>query len=234
MSMDPAQSPVAMPATQQSFSDVWLKALTQPSVATYENFLSRPGVGLGRAFIWVFVGSFVGSMIAFLGLYLSGRFSNLGLDQASGIAPGVSFLLILFVCGVPISAAFGIIGLVVVAGVGQLAARLLGGKGSFTELAYALSAYLAPMSIVTALLGIIPFIGCLNIFLAIYGMFLNVVAVKAVHRFDWGRAVISSLAFLAVILVLVGCIVVVLLALVGPMVGNVFSNVIQGLGTPLP
>lgn len=234
MSMEPAQPAAEMATARQAFTDVWIKALTQPSVATYEDFVSRPGVTLGRAFTWVFIGSFVGSIFAFLGIILSGNLSALGLEQAPGIAQGTRLPFYLFVCGVPISAAFSIVGLVIIAGVSQLVARMLGGTGTFTQLAYAFSAYVAPMSIVTSLLGLIPFVSCLNALLGLYGLFLNVVAVKAVHRFDWGRAVISSLAFVAVIVLLAACVAVVFLALLGPVIGNVFSNVIQGLGTPMP
>jgi hypothetical protein len=232
--MEPVQPLAETPAAQQSFTDVWIKALTQPSVATYEDFVSRPGVTLGRAFTWVFVGSFVGSIFTFLGIILSGNLSNLGLDQSTGLGQGANFPFLLFVCGVPVSAVFSIVGLVIVAGIAQLVARMLGGTGTFTQLAYAFAAYLAPMGVVTSILSLIPIIGCLNVLLGLYGIFLNVVAVKAVHRFDWGRAVISSLAFLIVIIVLAACVAVVFVALLGPVVGNVFSNVIQGLGTPLP
>jgi Yip1 domain len=234
MSMEPAQPPAEMAPPQQSFIDVWVKALTKPSVATYEEFVSRPGVSLGRAFSWVFVAAFVGSIFGFLGVILSGNLSNLGLDQSSEFLQGVSFPFLLFVCGVPLSAAFSIVGLVIVAGISQLAARLLGGVGTFTQLAYAFAAYLAPMSIVTSVLGLIPFVACLNVLLGLYGLVLNVIAVKAVHRFDWGRAVIASVAFVVVILVIGACVAAIFLALLGPVIGTVFSNVIQGLETPLP
>lgn len=234
MSMEPAQPQMEMAPAQQSFTDVWIRALTKPSIATYEDFLSRPGVSLGRAFTWVFICSFVGSMFAFLGIILSGNLSNLGLDQSTGFTQGASLPFILFVCGVPLSAAFSIIGLVIVAGVSQLAARLLGGTGTFTELAYAFSAYLAPMSVLTSILGLIPFIKCLNVILGIYGLVLNVIAVKAVHKFDWGRSVIASLAFVVVIVVIGACVAAAFLALLGPVIGNVFSNVMQGLVTPIP
>ena len=234
MSMEPAQPAAEMPAVQQSFTDVWIKALTQPSAATYEDFISRPGVTLGRAFSWVFACSFVGSIFGFLGIILSGNLSNLGLDQANGLFQGASFPFLLFVCGVPLSAAFSIVGLVIVAGISQLVSRLLGGTGTFTQLAYAFAAYLAPMSIVTSILGLIPFVSCLNALLGIYGLVLNVIAVKAVHKFDYGRAVIASVAFVVVIIVIAACVAAIFLALLGPVVGNVFSNVIQGLETPLP
>jgi hypothetical protein len=234
MSIEASQPPAEMPPPQQSFSDVWIKALTQPSVATYEDFVSRPGVSLGRAFGWVFVCSFAASIFTFLGVILTGSLSNLPLDQSPELAQAARLPFYMFVCGVPLSAVFSIVGLVIVTGISQIVARVLGGTGTFTQLTYAVAAYVAPMSIVTSLLGLIPLVGCLNALLGIYGLFLNVVAVKAVHRFDWGRAVISSAALLIVVLVLVGCIMVVFLALLGPAIGTVFSNIIQDLGTPIP
>ena len=234
MSIESAQPPDGMATSSQSWNEVWLKALTKPSEATYQDFISRPGVSLGRACTWIFLGTFIASIFSFLGVYLSGSLSNLGAEQNLNIAPGVGLPLLLFVCGVPISAAFGIIGLLITAGISHLVARALGGTGTFPELAYALSAYLAPLGIVTSLLGMVPYLSCLNAPLGIYGLFLNVLAVKSVYRFGWGKAAASSLAFLAVILVFAACIAIVILAVLGPAIGNVFSNVMQGLITPMP
>lgn len=234
MSIEASQPPAEMPPPQQSFSDIWIKALTQPSVATYEDFVSRPGVSLRRALGWVLVCAFAGSIFSFLGVILTGSFSNLPLDQAPELAELARLPFYLFVCGVPLSAVFAIISLLIVTGITQLVARMLGGTGTFTQLVYAVAAYAAPMSLVTSIVGLVPIVACLNALLGLYGLFLNVVAVKAVHRFDWGRAVISSVALLVVIVVLVACVVVVFLALLGPAIGTVFSNIIQDLGTPMP
>jgi hypothetical protein len=234
MSMEASQPPADMPPPQQSFSDVWIKALTQPSVATYEDFVARPGVSLGRAFAWVFVCSFAASIFTFLGVIFTRSVSSLSLGQSPELARAATSPFYLFVCGVPISAAFSIVGLVIVTGISHLVARLLGGTGTFTQLTYAVAAYVAPMSVVGSLLGLIPFVGCLNGLLAIYGVFLNVVAIKAVHRFDWGRAVVSSLALFVVIIAFAACVVAVVLAVLAPAVGTVFSNIIQQMGTPMP
>jgi hypothetical protein len=214
MSIESAQPPDAMATLSQSWNEVWLKALTKPSEATYQDFISRPGVSVGRACTWIFLGTFIASIFSFLGVYLSGSLSNLGAEQNLNIAPGLGLPLLLFVCG--------------------LVARVLGGTGTFPELSYALSAYLAPLGIVTSLLGMVPYLSCLNAPLGIYGLFLNVLAVKSVYRFGWGKAAASSLALLALILVFVACIMIVVLALLGPAIGGVYSNILQGLITPMP
>src|SRR3972149_1724301 len=157
MSIESAQPPDAMVTSSQSWNEVWLKALTKPSEATYQDFIARPGVSLGRACTR----------------------SHLGAEQNLNVAPGVGLPLLLFVCGVPFSAVFGIIGLLITAGISHLVARALGGTGTFPDLSYALSAYLAPLGIVTSLLGMVPYLSCLNAPLGIYGLFLNARAVKS-------------------------------------------------------
>jgi hypothetical protein len=234
MSIDASQLPPDMPLPQQSISDIWVKALTQPSAATYEDFVARPGVSLGRAFSWVFVCSFLGSIITFLGFILTGSLSNFPFSQTPELGQAARVPFYLFVCGVPLGAVMAVVGLAIVTGVSQIVARMLGGVGTFTQLAYAIAAYAAPLSLVTSLLSVIPIIGCLNALLAIYGLVLNVIAVKAVHRFDYGRAVISSAALLIILIVIVACFVIVILALLAPAVGTVFSNIIQEMGTPMP
>jgi len=50
----------------------------------------------------------------------------------------------------------------------------------------------------------------------------------------WKGAQGQGLVEYALILVLVAVVVIVILALLGPAIGNVFSNIIQGIKLPLP
>jgi hypothetical protein len=111
---------------------------------------------------------------------------------------------------------------------------MLGGVGSHSELVYAQAAFLAPLTLMIDVLGVIPFINCLIFPLAIYGVVLNVISIKAVNRFGWGKAIASSVLIWGAALWLVSVFVIVILALTGPAVGHVFSNIIQEIGTPTP
>jgi hypothetical protein len=113
-------------------------------------------------------------------------------------------------------------------------ARALGGVGTFSQLAYAIAAYTAPISIVATIIGAIPLVNCLGIFIAVYAIGLNILSIKAVHKFSWGRAVLSSVLIIGVLLAVAACLVIVVLALMGPAIGSVFSGIITELGTPVP
>lgn len=73
-----------------------------------------------------------------------------------------------------------------------------------------------------------PLVNCLAFPLGIYGLVLNAIAVKAVHQFSWGRALAASFALLAVaLLCLLPVFVIVVLAILGPAIGNIFSNIVN-------
>jgi hypothetical protein len=59
-----------------------------------------------------------------------------------------------------------------------------------------------------------------------------VIATKAVMEFDWGKAVISSIVIPIVItIVVIGCLIFSFMALLGPVIGNVFEGIIDNLNT---
>jgi hypothetical protein len=110
------------------------------------------------------------------------------------------------ICLVPATAAAGVLGFALVTGITQLVAKILGGSGTYSKLAYATAAYSAPLSLLTTALGAIPYVGYVTTPLGwIYGLVLNVIAVKAVNKFGWGKAIVPS-----AVLVVVGLILIVL------------------------
>jgi len=235
------------PATRSlSWFDTWIRAVTKPSVANFEEIARDPGASLGRAYLWVALASIISSLISTLVITLQGTFSSLMSEQmgegVGGILFGSSIGTIL--CGVPILVIVGLIGFTIITGVIQLIAKLLGGVGTFTATAYVVSAIGFSLGIVTSLLtllNIIPFLACLTapilIALGIYGIALQVIAVKAVHQFGWGSAVISVLGLVILLAILGACVAAVVvagLATLAPSIGNVFSNVLEGLVTPIP
>jgi uncharacterized membrane protein len=80
-------------------------------------------------------------------------------------------------------------------------------------LVYAHAAYLAPLTLLTTLLGMIPLVNCLTLPLALYSVGLQLLALKAATRMAWGRVI----ATLLIILLLIGLVVAVLgLGLLAP------------------
>ncbi len=74
----------------------------------------------------------------------------------------------------------------------------------------------------------------LGFIVGIYGLVLNIMAVKAVHQLDWGRAIASSAVIWVGLLCCVSVVIIAVLTLLGPSIGNVFSNIIENLATPTP
>lgn len=190
-----------------SLYDVWIRALTQPSVATFEDLVWN--CNTTRAYTWVCVSTLIGYTISVVG---SESFVRGGMDVSGAL-----------ICGAPIRALLSVLGLTINAGITQLVASALGGTGTYSKLAYAFASYMAPLALVTSMLGCVPYCNLLSYPLVIYGIVLNVIAVKAVHEFGWGEAVVSSaFFFIAMSVAVVGA-----LLLLGPVVGNVFSNILQ-------
>ena len=74
----------------------------------------------------------------------------------------------------------------------------------------------------------------ISFIVGIYGLVLNVMAVKAVHQFDWGRSIASSAVIWVGLLCCASVVIIVILTLMGPAIGNVFSGILNDLATPTP
>lgn len=172
------------------WDEVWLRALTKPSVATFEELLRDPRAAGGRAYWWIFIGTLVSQAITLLiliGIHQSPRLSALQKFSlsSSGAKPEI------YACTLLISPFLAIFALWFFSNITQWFARMFDGKGTASELIYIRAAYLAPIGIITTPLNVIPIIAYLNIVLSFYLVMLEVIAVKTVNRFGWGAAIAS-------------------------------------------
>lgn len=228
MSQEP--DPYAMqPAASRSWSDIWISALTKPSVETYEGIISDPDASPNRGYKWVFLAGLVASVVTFLISAVITGLAGADAAEAYGLGALAGGSLLQLFCIAPFAAVMSVIGLIISAGVTQFFASALGGTGTYSKLVYALAAYAAPLSLITAVISPIPGVNCLAIPLGFFGLVLNVIANKAVNQFSWGRAIASSVVFIAALLVLVAVLVIVLLALLGPAIGEVFSDIVENI-----
>ena len=229
---------------EMSLVETWIAAITKPSESTFAQIVGQPSASVGKAFLWVFVASLITSFVSLiaqtvnLGSQLGGLEQFLPPEIARELPTGAipSFGFGTVICGAPIGAIFTVIGFAIGVTLVQWVAKLFGGTGSVDKLAYAFSAITVPTSVVAAvfaLIGMIPFIGILtglaSLALSIYVIVLEVLAVKAVNGLDTGKAVGSVLLPGLVIFLLICCCMIASLALLGPMIGDVFSQIQQGL-----
>jgi len=216
------------PPAPEPFYTTWIKAVTKPNEQTYAEIGASPDATPGKAYLWVFLASLV-SYFFIMGISMIFSAAQYGTDLTTA--------LIGIVCAVPIVAAiitgFFALDIAII----QWVAKMFKGTGSYNQLVYAVAAWNAPISLVSGLVGglsSIPYVGmCLSILsigLSIYAIVLMVMSVKGVNKFGWGEAIGSVLIPGIVIGLLCGCLVIGILMLLGPAIGDVFSTINQSLG----
>ncbi len=188
-------------------------ALTQPSVETFTLLSHAPGVSSRQAHTWVFISGLVGSILAgSIGLavgILLGAKSSAGPSELDLLilSPVVAlFLLALFIIGV---------------GIALACAHALGGKGIYLRLAYSMAAFVAPLLVIGSILSALPLVNATNLLIVLYGIWLSMVAVRAITHLTWPRALLTLVLTLGVLLLLLaGFIIVTLPLLINALAGK--------------
>ncbi len=221
------------------FSEIpslWLK-VTQMTEAFFAE--EAPRASDGNTFVSILIYAVVAAILSALSALIGGglqavlRSSEFAQQPELGAAYGAS-LGSTALCS-------ACLGLIVVPfffylnnGLNYLGAHVLGGTGGFGAQAYLMSLFTVPLGTVANLVGLVPLAGgCLSFLIGLYVIFLTVRLNKAVHQLTTGRAIVAALWPVA-LLFLIACVTISMLLLLGPVVGNVFSNIVQNLGTPTP
>lgn len=234
------------PESEQPMSmiDTWKAAFTQPNEGTFARIVAQPGATASKAFLWVFVASLITSFASFIsqvagyGRQIDTLRQFLPPELARELPVGAepAFGIGTIICGAPIGAIFAVVFFAISVALVQWAAKLFGGNGTFDKLAYAFSAINVPYAVVAAvltLLGIIPYVGILTgligLALSIYAVVLGVVAVKAVHGLDTGKAIGALLLPLLAIFLLICCCVIAIGAFLVPVFSESSFSLYQSL-----
>lgn len=200
----PAGPPV--PAGIGNIWQKWINVTTRPSAASFARELPTANwrdiwltlIGLG------ILSAITGAIAA---LYTS---QIITVPQGNGttttihIPAGIGWATVITV---PLGFFIGVAILFVIA-------KIFGGTGTFLEQSYAMALYYVPIQAVTALLGLIPFLGGLaSIVLGIYEIVLAVFAISASQRLSTGKSV-AVVLLPAIILLVLFCALTVALAAV--------------------
>ena len=161
---------------------IWFTALLHPSVSKYEDLTNDPKASAKIGYIWVIITVTISGVISFV---LQGN-------------PQQLFYSIF--CGIPSLIIMGLLSIVAIAGSVHGIARLMGGIGSYSKLVYIVSAFCAPMTILSCILYILPFGKWLNGIPTIYMIILTIIATRAVYKLSWGKSVISSVVLIIIAL----------------------------------
>jgi hypothetical protein len=225
--------------TSQGALPVWTKVFTKPNERTFLEITDHPEAKARSAYIWVFIAgtlsALINSLVQFIGTLVGLQQAMPDFGQVPGL-PGAVGAAGLFgaVCGAPIVGLFSVIGFALGVAIVQATARFFGGQGTFDKLAYAFGAIAVPFSLLSGLvapLNLIPYIAFCTVpillGLALYVMFLEVTAIKAVHRFGWGEA--AAALFLPTILIALVCgfAFLAFMRVAGPSINEIFQQLQQ-------
>jgi hypothetical protein len=171
----------------RSFSGLesWMMAIMLPSAATFRSLLDDPAASRRRAYLWVVTASLLPFLLALqpTGRQDAAELGALALDIGTRVLAGI-------------------IGLALLAAPTHLLCGLLGGSAPYGRLEYAFAAWYAPLLLIAGLpLFRASGVGVLSP-LAIYGALLGVTGARAVYSFGWGRALVGTLLWPAVVLLL--------------------------------
>ena len=125
-------------------------------------------------------------------------------------------------------------------GVIFVSASILGGKGKFSGQVYLYSLFFVPLGLITSLASLfqlIPVAGSVIVYIVTAAVFIltilfTVRIIKVAHNFTTGRALLTFLIPFA--LFLIPACIIGILALMGPAIGGIFSNIVTEINTPMP
>jgi hypothetical protein len=182
------------PVRTYAFYDVWLTVTTIQDVEAYEDVLKDPQMGLGRAFTWIAIAGLIAALTLPLQFITNSQFSELTslpeFQSTFGSMESMAFLTLFTILMVFVAPISSVINLAITGGLQSFLAGFFGGTGNFTRTTYALAAFIAPITILTSLLAVIPLVGqCLTFPLAFYNIVLNVRALRAAHSISIGAAI---------------------------------------------
>lgn len=178
-----------------------IAVLTKPSVSTFEEHEKN---NLTWALIYSVAAGVINAIIAAIAASLGLGAANMaGLDPEMAAAAQPSIFGAIF--GAII---FTVLILLISWGVTFGLGRAFGGTGQFGELAYDLSLFAAPLTVIGSLLGLIPFIGGIAAFaLSVYNLYLTYLAIQSGMNLPSNKALYVILIEFVIAVAIVLCFV---------------------------
>jgi hypothetical protein len=163
-----------------------MAVIRRPSVSTFEEYEKND---LQSATIYIAIAAAINGVLA-------------ALSAAIQRTPGVSLIGAL-IGGV----LFSLIGFYIYMGIVYLLGRAFGGTGNFGELAYDISLFSAPLSVVGSLLNLIPFLGPIAAFvLGLYQLYLTYLGIQSGLNLPKNKALMVMVIIFVIFVAIVACI----------------------------
>ncbi|MCB0063927.1 MAG: YIP1 family protein [Caldilineaceae bacterium] len=197
--------------------ETWSKVLIHPGEETFVEERTRPQATIGTALLWIVIAAVVTGILGWLQVRMvfSGNQFAAMIEQMDLPPEATAQMNAMIESGMlgTIAGGSGVASIIITpiffligTGILQLIARMFGGSGEFGRFAYLLAAIQAPISILNAVLGFVPFVGgCVAFALWIYSVVLTFFAIKAEHGLSDGRAIGTLLVPLVLVFLLFAC-----------------------------
>jgi hypothetical protein len=185
-----------------TWQEVWTMVLTKPGVDTFKKILNDPQATAERAYKWIFWTGTVGMLISTI-------IAIFQLSSVRGARVDIGAALPSLGCGMLIVGIVCVVFFAIGNAITQFIARMLGGEGEYGDFQYVAGAYSAPLIMVniavsafTSPSSSLGFLAIINLALTLYQFALQVMAVKAVNNFGWGKALVTVLIPVVIIVVI--------------------------------
>lgn len=197
----------------------WIRLFTGPNNSNFEEVSMNSEASMGTAILWRTVSIIIAAALGYVGSLMGlgnvqAQFEQM-IASRGDIPPEMQQALsqvatlmtpanlgIMTVLGI----VFSLIGFILLCLLYHVIAKMFGGQGSLGTFSYLSAGVWSPVSIITAVLGLIPLIGsCLGVLVGIYGLVLSFFAIKTNYRLGDGRAIVVLILPVLLLIALVFC-----------------------------
>ncbi|MBN2203212.1 MAG: YIP1 family protein [Candidatus Aenigmarchaeota archaeon] len=163
---------------------LWKEVLTKPK-ETFKK--ERKNASLGNAAKNFFVASIISALMVLVSSYTNPEMS---------VLPEFWEYMIVLLIPISVLASFAM------SGIYYVIARLLDGKGNYATQTWLMSVYTVPITLISSLITLIPYVDLLSIFVGLYSLYLLTLSFKETHKFNTGRAIMTwIIPFMLIIVV---------------------------------
>ena len=197
----------------------WIRLFTGPNNSNFEEVSMNSEASMGTAILWRTVSIIIAAALGYVGSLMGlgnvqAQFEQM-IASRGDIPPEMQQALsqvatlmtpanlgIMTVLGI----VFSLIGFILLCLLYHVIAKMFGGQGSLGTFSYLSAGVWSPVSIITAVLGLIPLIGsCLGALVGIYGLVLSFFSIKTNYRLGDGRAIVVLILPVLLLIALVFC-----------------------------
>jgi hypothetical protein len=154
---------------------IWINALTHPSVPFYERLAASPRATAGRGYRWIAIATAVNTVFFTL------RTTPFGITFFVDLIRNIIFFTTL-----------SLVSTAIFLRITNWFARRLDGTGTLASYTFVYAAFAAPLAIIYPSVYWFTFGRWLYILHILYSLLLGVIAIKAVHKLSWERAIVSQ------------------------------------------